>query len=140
MLNDFYLNESNVIRRMLNEWKQYGYRFVIAYDYDDTVFDYHKKGYTYDRVIQLLRDCKEFGAHLVVFTACTEDKYSQITEYLKDNNIPFDAINESPSFIPIAIGKKIYYNVLLDDRAGLSSAFNCLLTALKVLKKERGLK
>lgn len=133
---DFYLNDENVIARLVTEWKQYN-NLVIAYDYDNTVYDYHKKGETYDDVINLLRGCKEFGAHLVVFTACPDEQFPEIREYLTTNNIPFDAINESPKFVPVVGGKKIYFNILLDDRAGLSSAFCCLGKALLIMQEER---
>lgn len=135
---DYYLNDQNVIDRLVREWKQYN-SLVIAYDYDNTVYDYHKKGETYEDVIGLLRECKKFGSHLVVFTANDEDKYSPIIEYLKANKIPFDAINESPSFVPVQSSKKIYFNILLDDRAGLSSSYYCLKEALEIMKKEREL-
>jgi hypothetical protein len=131
---DFYLEDDNVIKRLVTEWKQYN-NLVIAYDYDNTVYDYHHKGHTYDDIIQLLRECKDFGAHLVVFTACTDDVFPNIMEYLKTNHIPYDAINESPKFVPVTGGKKIYFNILLDDRAGLSSAYRCLKSALATMKQ-----
>jgi hypothetical protein len=137
MMNvDFYLSDQNAINRLVTEWNQYKEKFVIAYDFDDTVFDYHNKGRVYSDVIELLRKCKEFGAHLVVFTANPDEKLPTIRDYLLDNSIPFDAINVTPDFIPIAVGtKKIYYNVFLDDRAGLSSSYYCLLEALETMKE-----
>jgi hypothetical protein len=135
---DFYLNDQNVIDRLVTEWEKYGSNFVIAYDFDDTVYDYHKKGRTYNDVVKLLGDCKLFGAHLVVFTANPEKNYPKITQYLMDNDIPFDAINETPEFIPIDIGnKKIYFNIFLDDRAGLSSSYYCLSEALEIMRDKK---
>ena len=131
---DFYLDDANVIERLVTEWKQYN-NLVIAYDYDNTVYDYHHKGHRFEDVIQLLRDCKAFGAHLVVFTACEDELFPTIKSFLKANQIPFDAINESPDFVPVVGNKKIYYNVLLDDRAGLSSAYNSLKAALEIMKQ-----
>ena len=132
---DYYLSDLNVINRLVDEWIKYGHNFVIAYDYDNTVYDYHNQGHRYDDVIGLLRECYDFGAHLVVFTANDEDKHPPIIAYLKENNIPFDAINETPSFVPVKSSKKIYFNILLDDRAGLSSACYCLKDALEIMKK-----
>jgi len=43
-------------------------------------------------------------------------------EILKTDYIPFK-------------GKKLYYNILLDDRAGLSSAYYCLRQALNRIKE-----
>ncbi len=40
---DFYLKPGNSRRRLLEEYKRYG-SLVIAFDFDDTVYDFHKKG------------------------------------------------------------------------------------------------
>lgn len=131
---DFYLEDANVIERLVAEWKKYG-RLVVAYDYDNTVYDYHRAGLTFEDVAELLRECKAHGAHLVVFTACGEVQYPDIRAYLAANGIPCDAINEDPPFVPITGGRKIYYNILLDDRAGLASAYRCLRSALDLIKQ-----
>lgn len=122
---DFYINSENTNKRLLNEWLKYG-KLVIAYDYDNTVFDYHNEGHTYTQVIDLLRKCKALGAHLIVFTASEPHRYEEIKSYLNENKVPFDAINENPDFVPFKTSK-IYYNILLDDRAGLESAYKSLL-------------
>lgn len=129
---DYYLKDENVIRRLLNEWNEYG-SLVIAYDYDNTVFDYHNEGHEYIDIPNLLRSCKDFGAYLIVFSASEESRYSEMADYLKEHNIPFDSINESPPFFPSKTGK-IYYNILLDDRAGLKSAYFNLKETLSILK------
>jgi hypothetical protein len=128
-----YTDKTVVVGRLVKEWREHG-KLVIAYDYDNTVFDYHNEGHDYSSVIKLLRDCKEFGAHLVVFTACEEEKFPAMRQYLNDHDIPFDAINEQPDFLPFT-GRKIYYNILLDDRAGLESACRTLATALYIMKE-----
>jgi len=118
---DFYLSDINCIDRLLDEYNKYG-RLIVAYDFDNTVFDYNSKGITFKDVINLLHRCHQAGFHLIVFTSCDESRFDDIRKYLKDNHIPFDAINETPEFIPFK-GRKVYYNVLLDDRAGLKSAY-----------------
>lgn len=132
---DFFLDDKNCIERLFEEWKKYG-SLVISYDYDNTVFDYYKKGHTFEKVIELIRECKKMGFHLTVFTSCGDDRFDDIKKYLRENDIPFDAINETPEFIPFK-GRKVYYNILLDDRAGLSSAYDQLW---KVIYYIRGYK
>jgi hypothetical protein len=127
-MRDFYLNDNNVVNRLVEEWNKYG-KIIIAYDFDNTVYDYNNKGYTYNYVIELLQECSELGAYYVVFTSCEEDKFSFIKEYLKEKKIPFDKINENIDMIPFK-GRKIYYNILLDDRAGLKSAHDNLRITL----------
>lgn len=130
---DFYLDNKNVVARLKREREKYG-SLVVAYDFDNTVYDFHKEGHKYPLVIDLLRECKEMGDTLIVFTAST--KYKFIEQYLKENNIPYDLINENPPFF-ITAGevKKIYYNILLDDRAGLESAYNALKEVNKLMKE-----
>ncbi|QNR70490.1 hypothetical protein IAQ67_28690 (plasmid) [Paenibacillus peoriae] len=132
---DYYMDDTNVAERLYREWKEHG-NLIIAYDYDNTVFDYHGEGHSYNQIVKLLRECKELGAYLYVFTACEEEKFPQIEAYLQENNIPYDAINEAPDFLPFK-GRKPYYNVLLDDRAGLRSAYHALRLAALKIKEER---
>ena len=121
---DHFLDDENCIKRLVHEWETYG-QLIIAYDYDNTVFDYNKRDIHFVDVPMLLRELKRMGCHLVVFTSCEDSRFPEIKEYLDKNNIPFDSINETPDFIPFH-GRKVYYNALLDDRAGLSAAYRQL--------------
>ena len=132
---DYYLDEKNIVNRLVKEWKKHG-KLIIAFDFDNTVFDYHKEGHVYDNVISLLKECRDFGAYLIVFTAKPEEEFPEMIQYLIDNNIPYDAVNENLPFVPFS-GKKIYYNILLDDRAGLPSAYSTLKTALAEMKNQK---
>lgn len=116
---DQYLQVNSSFKRLYDEYKKYG-SLVIAYDFDNTVYDYHKGGHTYNDVIQLLRDLKSLGCYLTVWTANTDEKF--VAQYLHMNEIPFDAINDNPPFWKGEC-RKIYYNALLDDRAGLAQVY-----------------
>jgi uncharacterized protein (DUF427 family) len=74
--------------------------------------------------------------HLTVFTSCNDDRFPEIKKYLTDHNIPFDSINETPDFIPYK-GRKVYYNILLDDRAGLSAAYGILNNLIYSIRGRR---
>lgn len=128
-MTDPYLDFSLSVSRLVTEYNKYQ-SLVIAYDYDNTVFDYHNQGYTFDKVIDLLRFAKSCNCYLIVFTSCPQSKYPEIRDYLTANNIPFDAINEDAPFLPITGNRKIYFNHLLDDRAGLPLAYHILQKAL----------
>jgi len=130
---DKYLDNKNVTKRLIKEWKKYN-KIIIAYDFDSTIFDYHKEGNIGNDVIDLLKRCKEIGAYFIVFTARPESKYKEMKEYLINNNIPFDKINQNMEFIPLEEGRKIYFNILLDDRAGLTSAFSSLKYAANYME------
>ena len=40
----------------------------VAFDYDNTVFDYHNQGINYDEIIGLLTTCKSLGFTMILFT------------------------------------------------------------------------
>lgn len=130
-----YLVPSECLRRLVAEYKKYG-SLIVAVDFDNTLYDFHGVGDTFHNIIELLRLCKEFDFHITIFTSCNEDRYEFIRQYMKDNDIPFDAINETPDFIPYK-GRKVYYNILLDDRAGLESAYKTLWTVITQIRSER---
>lgn len=135
---DYFLDDKNCIERLFNEWKKYG-SIIVAYDYDNTVFDYYNKGYSYQQIVELLRECKKMKFHLTVFTSCNDDRFPEIKKYLEENNIPFDGINETPDFIPFK-GRKVYFNILLDDRAGLSSAYDQLWKVIYSIRGQDAIK
>ena len=132
---DFYLKDDNFFNRIVKEWEEHK-NLIIAYDFDNTVYDFHDEGHSYKMVIELLKECKQLGAYLMVYTARKGEELYFVESYLNENNIPFDSINETPSFLPFEDGKKLYYNVLLDDRAGLSSAYKALKKACKIIKSK----
>lgn len=129
---DRYLNHNQNVERLCREWKEHN-GIIIAFDFDNTVFDYHNNGDVYDSVISILRTCKDMGCTLILFTSCEESKYDFMLEYLSSIGIHPDYINEQPDYIPFK-GKKIYYNILLDDRAGLESAYKVLLDTVNQMK------
>lgn len=126
--DDPFLNDDNAVKRLLLEWNEYK-TLVIAFDYDNTVFDYYNEEVEFPKIIELLKNCKKLGAHVICFTSCHEERYPEIKAYLAEKQIPYDSINETPDFIPFKEGRKVYYNILLDDRAGLASAYRTLNSA-----------
>lgn len=113
--------------RLLNEYEKYKCLY-IAYDFDNTIFDYHNGGGDYTEVINLLRRASEAGFKLILFTAETDViKLQWKINYVRDLGIRTDYINYFP-VIPTSI--KPYYNILLDDRAGLESSYNNLKAVL----------
>lgn len=127
-----YLYDSVCVGRLLDDYEKHGTLYV-AYDFDNTVYDFHAKGHDYSEVIDLLRECKALGFFLTVFTA--EQDTDKVKDYLDWNAIPYDAINENVPFFN-SEAKKIYFNILLDDRAGLRSAYDQLGTVVAIIKRE----
>lgn len=126
---DFYLNPENATKRLLEEYNKYG-TLVVAFDFDDTVYDFHKKGQNYNAVINLLRELKVINCYLICWTGQEDTKF--VENYLIKNKIPFDTINENPPFYKSTC-RKIYANAYLDDRAGLKQVFIELSELIKTL-------
>lgn len=129
-MSDLYLNDHACIDRLLTEYNKHN-SIVIAYDFDDTVYDFHKKGRVYIDVICLLQRAKAAGCYLIVWTGNTNT--SLITEYLNINNIPYDSINENPPFVVDKGPRKLYANIYLDDRSGLSASYHHLKSMLDIV-------
>lgn len=130
---DQYLVPGSSFIRLFNEYKQHG-SIAVAYDFDNTVYDYHLRGNTYTMVMQLLRDLKEIGCVLICFTANEDEDF--VKDYCKIWNIPLDKLNENPDFYK-SNSKKIYYNTFLDDRAGLLQVYEELALLVYLIKNEK---
>lgn len=127
---DYYLNSGYSYIRLVDEYQKYG-TLVIAYDFDDTVYDFHKKGRLYNEVINLLKELKKHNCYLICRTG--QEDLDYVSNYLTQNKIPFDGINENPPFHK-STSKKIYANAYLDDRAGLKQVFDELYNLILNLK------
>lgn len=73
-------------------------------------------------VIALLKRAKELGLSMYVFTDLHKNTTDIMYKYLEENKIPYDAVNNCPVTVPFGMCGKPYYNILLDDKAGLESA------------------
>lgn len=127
---DKYLNPENCYTRLLKEYTEHK-SLVVAVDFDGTLYDFHSEGITFDSIITLVQDLKKIGCYIIIFTA--NDNYDLITNYCVAKGIPFDSINENPPFFK-SKASKIYYNVLLDDRAGMSEIYEQLTNLVKQVK------
>ena len=112
-------------------------RLIVAVDFDDTVFNFHNYPDTdYDRIKAVLKRCAALKFYIVCFTASPINRYSFIREhFLHEYKIPLDGINQN--VIDSLYGKngKIYFNILLDDRAGLSQALEILEQLLNKIEQ-----
>lgn len=130
---DEYLVPNSSFNRLFDEYMKYG-SLTIAYDFDNTVYDFHKKGEIYDMIIKLLHDLKNIGCHLIVWTANEDVEF--VMQYLHLMQIPYDGINENPPFYK-SDQRKIYYNALLDDRAGLLQVYTELDLLVRLVKRQQ---
>ena len=123
--------ELDYYERLQSDYLKHGSLFV-AFDYDNTVYDFHQKGIDYSAIIDLLRQCKALGFTMILFTGNEDEKLDAIKADLINRKIPFDWVNENP----LMNTRKPYYNILLDDRAGLIEAFNLLKRLVEWIKSK----
>lgn len=128
-----YMNDLMIIKRLIREWITHN-SLIIAYDYDNTVYDYHNAGCDFTKIIDLLKECKNYGGRFIVYSCSPESRHLDMVDYLNKHNIPFDSINENIVTLHGGEGK-LFYNILLDDRAGLRLSYEYLNTALIVMKQ-----
>ena len=123
-------NEERCLQRLIHEYEKHP-ELIVAFDFDNTIFDTHENGGDYSDVIELLKAAKDSGFCLVLFTAESDtDKLEWKREVVKEK-LGFypDYINTSHVKSECATNGKMYYNILLDDRAGLYEAY-CILKRL----------
>jgi len=126
----------NCIDRLVEQWRRTP-NLIVAVDFDDTVFDFRGKGHTYESVIQLLKESMKMGFYIVVFTSSPTDRYDFISQYMAEQGIAVHAINENPIALPYGNTGKIFYNIFLDDRAGLGEAMYILDETIKRIRREQ---
>lgn len=120
------------MKRLANDYDKHK-NLIVAFDFDNTIYDYHNEGGDYSEVIDLLRECSDLGLTMVLFTANEgEDKLNLCEAFCKDRGIRVDYINESP----VMATRKPYYNILLDDRAGLEEAYITLKSVVGYIKSK----
>ncbi len=118
------------IFRLTQEWKKHS-KIIIAVDFDDTISTWGLN--TKDEcnfVIEKLKTYQEMGAYVVIFTACKEDRYKDISDFCYNNGLTISSINKNPIDLPYGNVSKVYANIFLDDRAGLFEALEILDGAL----------
>ncbi len=122
--------------RLVKEWEMHG-KIIIAVDYDDTISPWKLEDFDPKQTLEVLRVAKQTGAYVVIFTACSPDRFSEIREYCSSVGLEIDAINENPIQLPYGNSKKIYANIFIDDRAGLNESLNILELATYTIRGSR---
>lgn len=117
--------------RLLKEWTEHG-KILLAIDYDSTLspWDTIDNQEDIERCINLVKKCQETGCYISIFTACNPDRYPEITKFCESKGIKVDTINENALELKYGNNRKIYFNHLLDDRAGFQQSMDILETAL----------
>jgi len=132
-MKDPYFDEDLCVERLMEMYHKHK-KLVICADFDDTLFDFHKKGFTFPAVVSILKQCQSLGFYIVIFTASAKERHDFIMEHCKSLGIIPDKINENAFPSPFGNHGKIFYNLLLDDRAALGEAYRILRKTLDKIR------
>lgn len=124
-MTDPFMEHDRCVERLWSEYTKHG-RLIVALDVDGTIFDFHNQQATYPKVTQLMRECEALGFYIVVFTARGPDALLAAVEHVRSLGLTVASVNANPFPLPYGNHGKPYYNILLDDRAGLASAYATL--------------
>lgn len=108
--------------RLVNEYTKHN-NIIIGVDFDDTIHDTFNRGLlNTGELISILKDLQiKYNCTLCVWTANPDEQ--KVRAYWEIEGLRIDAYNESPLKSEKFNNVKPYFNVLLDDRAGLDSTF-----------------
>jgi hydroxymethylpyrimidine pyrophosphatase-like HAD family hydrolase len=124
---DKYLKPNSAYERLWAEYNKYG-SLIVAVDFDDTLYDFHGTGDSYEMIKQLIRDLHYINCKIIIWSG--NENIDDVTAYLEEQNIPWDLINENllinGKWASGKDSRKVYANVYLDDRAGLEQVYNDL--------------
>lgn len=119
----FLKNNEFAIERLISEYKKHN-NLIIGVDFDDTIHDTFNRGLDVSGIIYLLQRLQQdFNCTLCVWTANQDE--AKVREYWESIGLTIDHYNTSPLADQFP-GPKPYFNILLDDRAGLDSSFEQL--------------
>ena len=92
-------------------------KLYFAFDFDGTIHDgdYHGMGAVKEDTVALMKRLRKLGHIVIIYTCRNAKACIPMKEYLKENKIPYDYINENPLFDTGST--KIYADVYFDDRA-----------------------
>lgn len=132
------------VNRLVRDYYKHN-NIIIAVDFDNTLYDFMSRGYSL-KIRQLLYKIAPYYITgdapnpdnrftIILFTAREGEKLQEAEEFCRYHRIRIDYVNESPTVIPFKT-RKPFWNILLDDKAGLGQAYKVLIKFLKVIDYE----
>lgn len=148
-MKDRFTHTEEIINRLKLEYQKYG-TLIIAFDFDDTIFDYHQRGDTYDRALAALRKSYDLGLSVNCFSRVFDyedivfkSKYFSYvlgieldSEGNKINSSSL-ALKDDPAELFEEFYNKPQFSILLDDKARLGQALDALEAVLEFIEKDK---
>lgn len=126
------------INKLVVAWIKY-HKLIIYVDYDQTILPYEPFEYKLcENVVNTLKNARNLGAKVVLYTCRDNDRLNKALEYCHNIGLEFDDINPTEPFKE-GYSQKQYYNILLDDKAGLIYSLEILQGAIIEYRKYLGI-
>ena len=119
--NDVFLETSKCIDRLITIYGEHKH-IVIGVDFDDTLYDTHNAGISFEKTVEVLKRAQLNENVLCVWTANADS--DKVKRVWTDYGLRINYYNTSP-LTPSVNGKQ-HFNILLDDRAGLGQTIEIL--------------
>jgi hypothetical protein len=132
---DPYFSADRCVARLMEEYHRHP-NLIIAVDYDDILWDYHGKGFTFPRTVRLLRECNELGFRIVIYTHSPDARHPEIRRRLEELGIRAEGINIHLLDLYNAGQGKIFYNWFIDDKAAAWGAYEVLRRVVDLVREE----
>jgi hypothetical protein len=133
---DNFFHIDKCAERLYKEYSKHN-KLIVAVDFDDTVYDFQSLDTNHKKTLGILKECSELGFYIVIFTAARPDRYEFMKMFLEFYGVKVTGVNQNPIELPYGNNGKIYYNILLDDRAGLYSAYLTLQMTLHMINQNK---
>lgn len=112
-----YMYLANLYDKLFKVFKTHD-NIYLAIDFDDTIYDWKSKGYTCNLVVDLVKRCQDkLNAKVLLYTCRQGAMLDEAVKYCETVGINLYGVNDNPDYPKN--GSKMYYNVLLDDKASL---------------------
>lgn len=132
-----YIDNNDLLIHDLEEALFKHSKLIIGLDFDKTCRDSENYGIDTFAIIELMQKCTNLGFDICLWTIITDDglNIEQKVAWCKLHGINITHVNSSPmdDDIRFSGNRKPYFNVLLDDKAGLDSAYWALKHVIRHL-------
>jgi hydroxymethylpyrimidine pyrophosphatase-like HAD family hydrolase len=93
-------------------------KLIIAIDFDGTIVEHEFPaiGKLRDNAFEVLKRLKKQGHKLILWTCRDSYHLENAIEFCAEHGVTFDAVNDNLHAVHFPTSRKIYYDLLVDDR------------------------
>lgn len=141
---DHQRNELGSFNDLVDKYEKYGTLYV-GVDFDNTVLPYQEQSveghFGYNDLIQVLKDAKKYGLKICLWTVHSdEDNLKWKIDWFTKHGFEPDFVNDSPLCKHLGERRKPHFNILLDDCAGLETAYRNLYNIVRYIEHKNNIR